>query len=88
MPTRTRQVPPWSEIEIFIWKFYGLEALGTAEHHVIHLKEYCETHNFEKFESNIEDLEEGGTQAFLILDEKNAITAHGFLKPDAAFVVS
>ena len=23
MPTRTRQVPPWSEIEIFIWKLYG-----------------------------------------------------------------
>ncbi len=72
----------------FIWKFYGLEAKGTAEHHVIHLKEYCVKNSFENFESNIEDLEEGGTQAYLIIEEKNAITAHGFLKPDGAFVVA
>ena len=72
----------------FIWKFYGVEAKGTAEHHVIHLKEYCENNKFNSCESNIEDLEEGGTQAFLIIDEKDAITAHAFLKPDAAFVAS
>ena len=70
----------------FIWKFYGIEAKGTAEHHVIHLKEYCENNNINDFESNIEPLDEGGTQAFLIIDEKDAISAHGFLKPHAAFV--
>lgn len=69
----------------FIWKFYGLEAKGTAEHHVIHLTEYSQKCNFRLFETNIEILEEGGFQAFLTLEEPDAISAHAFLKPHEAF---
>lgn len=71
----------------FVWKFYGLEAKGTADHHVIHLKEYSVKNNFTNFDSGVEELEEGGFQAFLILNESQAIKAHEFLKPHAAFVV-
>ena len=71
----------------FIWKFYGLEAKGTAEHHVIHLIEYCQNKQFQG-ESSVEPIEEGGFQAYLILEESNAIIAHPTLKPHAAFVTS
>jgi len=70
----------------FIWDFYGSESLGIAKHHVIHLKEYCQNNNLDNYQSDIEELE-GGYQAYLILKEPDAITAHGFLKPMSAVVV-
>ena len=69
----------------FVWTFYGMDAKGMADHHVIHLKEFCQNHQMECLDSGVETVNENAISAFLTIKEKDAIVAHPLLKPHEAF---
>ena len=64
-----------------IWDFRGLAAQKTAEHHVIHLKEYIE---IEKLKLNItghQILNDMHSIAFMVVDKTEMIPVRDALKP-------
>ncbi len=64
-----------------IWDFKGPEALETAKHHCIHLKEFTQIDNLPYHEVNHETVNEMHTIAFIIVDEINMKTYRDALKP-------
>ncbi len=54
-----------------IWDFRGLDALKTAEHQAIHLKEFALKEKLPFYESNFTQISEKHTIAFIIIDEAN-----------------
>ncbi|MCF6181027.1 hypothetical protein [Lutibacter sp.] len=52
-----------------IWDFRGLDALKTAEHQAIHLKEFANKEKLHFYESNFTQISETHTIAFIIVDE-------------------
>ena len=64
-----------------IWDFYGEDAKPTAEHHVVHLKQFSEKENIPFFGAGIDSISEIHTIAYLIIDEKNMIPVRDALKP-------
>ena len=71
----------------FVWEFRGIDSLGTAKHHIIHLKEYSKKEGFVFSESEIESINESLTIAFLKIKEPDAQKAYNLLKPDRAEIV-
>lgn len=64
-----------------IWDFFGEDGLKTAEHHAIHLKEFCEKEEIETFGIGT-DVEQGKlVSAFLIVDEEKMIPVRDALRP-------
>ena len=64
-----------------IWDFKGPAAQKTAEHHVIHLKEFIA---LEKTNLNItgsQDFNEMHSIAFMVVDETEMISVRDALKP-------
>ncbi|WP_158975906.1 hypothetical protein [Cellulophaga sp. L1A9] len=64
-----------------IWDFRGPAAAKTAEHHVIHLKEFIAT---EKLQLNITDvlhLNDMYSLAFLVVEESEMLIVRDALKP-------
>jgi hypothetical protein len=64
-----------------IWDFRGAEAEKTAEHHVVHLKQYIES---EKLNLNITGfslVNEFHSTAFMVVNESEMMTVRDRLKP-------
>jgi len=64
-----------------IWDFRGAEAEKTAEHHVVHLKQYIES---EKLNLNITGFSVVGefhSTAFMVVNESEMTTVRDRLKP-------
>ncbi len=70
-----------------IWDFYGPQSKGTAEHHVIHLKEFMLKENLEFFESDIALTDENHCMAYLDVNKSDVYTVRDSLKPHRAFVL-
>lgn len=64
-----------------IWDFRGPTAQKTAEHHVIHLKEYAQIENLNIYETATETISEFISTAFMIVDEKDMLSVRDALKP-------
>jgi len=64
-----------------IWDFRGPEALKTAEHHVIHLKEYSERQSNNVYAIDHEVINEVHVIAFMVIDEEDKIYFRDSLKP-------
>lgn len=69
-----------------IWDFRGPTAQKTAEHHVIHLKEYAQMENLNTYETATETISEFISTAFMIVDEKDMLSVRDALKPHSAEV--
>lgn len=52
-----------------IWDFKGPDALATAKHHCIHLREFSEMEKLKYYTIDHKELHEMHTIAFLIVDE-------------------
>lgn len=63
-----------------IWDFFGEDALKTAEHHAVHLKEFTQKREMEEFGCGAEE-QAGNAMAYLIVAEENMITVRDALKP-------
>ena len=65
-----------------VWEFRGQDALGTAEHHIIHLKEFSEREKLSFYESDIEIINDSFVIAFLKVEEPDAQRIYAMVKPD------
>ncbi|AUC14092.1 hypothetical protein BTO06_02470 [Tenacibaculum sp. SZ-18] len=64
-----------------IWDFKGPDALETAKHHCIHLKEFAQIDNLNYHEVAYNELNEMYTMAFITVDESNMKIFRDALKP-------
>lgn len=64
-----------------IWDFRGPEALQTAKHHTIHLKEFAAIENLTYHEADVKELNPMLAYAFITVDEKDMKTYRDALKP-------
>ncbi|WP_188374124.1 hypothetical protein [Winogradskyella haliclonae] len=64
-----------------IWDFRGPTAKKTAEHHLIHLKEYIEIEKLNISITGIEDLSNMHSLAYLVVDEASMKPIRDALKP-------
>lgn len=64
-----------------IWDFRGPAGKKTAEHHLIHLKEYIEIENLDITITGTEDLSDMHSIAFLVVDEDKMKPIRDTLKP-------
>ncbi len=64
-----------------IWDFKGPDALETAKHHCIHLKEFAQIDNLNYHEVAYNELNEMCTMAFITVDESNMKIFRDALKP-------
>ena len=69
-----------------IWDFRGPEALPTAKHHAIHLKEFTMLEKLTYHEVDVTEFSEYFSVAFIVVDEKDMITYRDSLKPHRAEV--
>jgi len=64
-----------------IWDFRGPVSQKTAEHHLIHLKEYIEFNSLDITITGIETLSEMHSLAYLVVDESDMKPIRDALKP-------
>lgn len=64
-----------------IWDFRGPDALATAKHHTIHLKEFAVIENLSFHEIDIQELNPMLCAAFIVVDEQDMKTYRDALKP-------
>lgn len=64
-----------------IWDFRGPAAKKTAEHHLIHLKEYIEIEKLDIEITGIETLSDMHSLAFLVVEESKMKPIRDALKP-------
>lgn len=64
-----------------IWDFKGPTALGTAQHHCIHLKEFAEKENLVFHKIDHEVVNDMWASAFIAVNETDMITYRNALKP-------
>ena len=64
-----------------IWDFKGPDALETAKHHCIHLKEFAQIESLNYHEVACNQLNEMFTIAFITVDESNMKIFRDALKP-------
>ena len=64
-----------------IWDFRGPTAQKTAEHHVIHLKEYAQVESLVTYQISIEILSDFIAIAFMVVDEEDMLMVRDALKP-------
>ncbi len=70
-----------------VWNFSGEGALKTAEHHLIHLKEYAESVKVEVVEFGTEQQTEFTAIAFMIVVKDLVPKLRESLKPHQGFLV-
>lgn len=71
----------------FIWDFRGEFALKTAEHHAIHLNEFCEKENLTIIKVGVETKSEFHTIAYITANESLVKVLRDALKPQRAEIV-
>ncbi|MTE27788.1 MULTISPECIES: hypothetical protein [Winogradskyella] len=64
-----------------IWDFRGPVSQKTAEHHLVHLKEYIAINDLNITITGVETLSEMHSIAFLVVDESEMIPVRDALKP-------
>ena len=71
-----------------IWDFRGPVSLKTAEHHLIHLKEYINLNSLDITITGIETLSDMHSIAYLVVDESEMKPIRDTLKPHRGQVYS
>ena len=71
-----------------IWDFRGLAGQKTAEHHLIHLKEYIVANSLDISITGIETLSDIHSLAYLVVDESEMKPIRDALKPHRGQVYS
>ena len=70
-----------------IWDFRGMDAVKTAVHHEIHLKEFIQRNNLSHFPvTGVEDLNDMHSLAFWVVPESEIMKYRDILKPHRAQV--
>ncbi|UZO80425.1 hypothetical protein NBT05_15910 [Aquimarina sp. ERC-38] len=64
-----------------IWDFRGPTAKQIANHHVIHLKDYVQTHKLSNTLADFTEVNEMYTMAYLVVDESDMLITRNQLKP-------
>lgn len=64
-----------------IWDFRGPAGKKTAEHHLIHLKEYIQIEKLDITITGIEDVNDMHSLAYLVVDEDKMKPLRDALKP-------
>jgi len=70
-----------------VWSFSGEGALKTAEHHLIHLKEYSKLEKVEVLEFGVEKQTDYTAIAFMIVTKDLVNDLRKSLKPHQGFLV-
>tara|TARA_B100000780_G_scaffold13784_1_gene9305 strand:- start:256 stop:486 length:231 start_codon:yes stop_codon:yes gene_type:complete len=70
-----------------VWSFSGEGALKTAEHHLIHLKEYSKSENVEVIEFGTEQQSQFIAIAFIVVAKDLVNDLRQSLKPHQGFLV-
>jgi hypothetical protein len=70
-----------------VWNFSGEGALKTAQHHLVHLKEYSEREKVEVVEFGTEQQTESTASAFMIVAKTLVNDLRKSLKPHQGFLV-
>lgn len=70
-----------------VWSFSGEGALKTAEHHLIHLKQYSDKEKVEVIEFGIEQQTKFTSIAFMIVSKDLVNDLRQSLKPHQGFLV-
>ena len=70
-----------------VWSFSGEGAMKTAEHHLIHLKEYSKSEKVDVIEFGIEEKTEFIAIAFMIVAKDLVNDLRQSLKPHKGFLV-
>jgi len=70
-----------------IWDFRGPDAIETAKHHVIHLKEFAEIEKLPFYDVNYQMKNDYLAMAYIIIDEKNLSVYKNALKPDRGTII-
>ena len=70
-----------------IWDFRGPDALETAKHHVIHLKEFAEMEKLPFYEANFQQQNNYLAMAYIIINENELTIFKNALKPDRGTVL-
>ena len=70
----------------FIWDFRGPAAPKTAEHHEIHLREYCQMENLRDWETGLQAVSDNHVIAFLTISESHLKQIRDRLKPHRAIL--
>jgi hypothetical protein len=69
-----------------IWDFRGPDALKIAEHHEIHLKEYCAIHQLDQRITGFEALTPMHAIAFMVVEEDQMPPIRDALKPHRGLI--
>ena len=64
-----------------LWDFRGPDALETAKHHTIHLKEFAEIENLQFHEIDVKALNPMLCTAFIVVNESDIKVYRDALKP-------
>ena len=64
-----------------IWDFRGPDAIETAKHHTIHLKEFAQIENLVFHEINRKELNPMLCSAYIVVNESDMKTYRDALKP-------
>ena len=70
-----------------VWSFSGEGALKTAEHHLSHLKEYCQREKVEVLEYGMQQQNDFSALSFMIVDKDLAASLRVSLKSHQGFLV-
>ena len=69
-----------------IWDFYGGDALKTAEHHEIHLKQFMLKEALKYHLTGTKETQEMHAMAYMTVDEDIVPVLRDALRPNRAFV--
>lgn len=64
-----------------IWDFYGADAEKTAEHHVIHLKEFADQRTIELIDSGVDNSQQELASAYIVVEETHMLLIRDTLRP-------
>tara|TARA_B110000444_G_C18807590_1_gene580807 strand:+ start:1247 stop:1480 length:234 start_codon:yes stop_codon:yes gene_type:complete len=70
-----------------VWNFSGEGSLKTAEHHLIHLKEFCKREKVEVLEYGTEEKNDFSALSFIIVNKDLADSLRVSLKPHQGFLL-
>ena len=71
-----------------VWNFSGEGSLKTAEHHLIHLKEYCEKEEVEVVNFGTELVNKFSAISYIIVSQSLVTELRENLKPNQGFLVN
>ena len=70
-----------------IWDFYGSNGRRIAEHHLNHLKEFCEIESISLKKSGIEKINSNAFEVYLVVEMKCVEKIKNKLKPNKGFAI-